>query len=78
MMVGCPVCGQETDFMTTAQVARVMGVATRTVVEWCHEGRFPGAEFISGVSELQARGVWRIPAASVLELIRERERVEPS
>jgi Helix-turn-helix domain len=73
MSVECPVCGNDTDLLTARQVAVVLGVVSRTVTEWCREGRFPGAELVVGISELQKRGVWRIPAVSVLTFMNQRE-----
>jgi hypothetical protein len=51
--IQCPICGAGTNFVTASQVGRLMGVVPRMITEWCKEGKFPGAEVIKGISELQ-------------------------
>lgn len=69
MSVVCPFCGNETDVMTTGQVASLLGVAKKTVLGWVRAGRFPGA--IKSSTGVQPES-WRIPTSAVLPLAQER------
>ena len=72
--VACPLCGQDTDQMTVAQVARLLGVSEVTVRKLCRSGRFDGATNIPlPVPGGGTKRVWRIPAADVVLLLRRRE-----
>lgn len=71
MGVECTWCGQDTDLMTTTQVARLFGVSERAVRGWCRRGRFNGATHIPRLTS--SRGIWRIPASAVLPLLQDGE-----
>lgn len=68
MSVYCEFCGQPTEFMTTAQVGRLLGIAKPTVLAYIREGRFPGTTKEIVGSKPQ----YRIPTSAVLPLAEER------
>jgi len=65
MAVFCEFCGHETEFMTTGQVARLLGVSKVTVLRYVKEGRFPGTT--KERNGLQPE-CYRIPASAVLPI----------
>jgi excisionase family DNA binding protein len=70
MAVQCPFCGHETDFMTSGQVAQLLGISKETVLRYVKAGRFPGTtKETTGVQP----ETYRIPASAVLPLAQERQ-----
>ena len=47
---------EQPKYFSTVQAARVLGVATDTVREWCNSGKIEAVKMPGG-----ARSVWRIP-----------------
>ena len=46
--------GPETDYMTTGQAARLLGVSPKTVNRWAHEGRIPCIVTLGGHLRIRA------------------------
>ena len=53
----------ESGYLNTAAAARLLGVTSRSVLNYCRAGRFPGA-FRTGGGESRG-GDWRIPRESI-------------
>ena len=66
MSVFCEFCGAPTDWMTTAQVARLFGVSQTVVRKYIKQGRFPGTMKVAGMTSPMS---YKIPAAAVIPLI---------
>ena len=47
-------------YMDTDQAAAALAVSPKTVANWCHAGRFPGASKTGGRG-----GKWTIPATAI-------------
>jgi excisionase family DNA binding protein len=58
------------DYLTTGQVARLYGVARKTVREWVKKGRFPGTVRLPGTV---SRWEYRIPATAVVARMEDKE-----
>lgn len=69
-MVYCEFCGNETQFLSTTQVAKLFGVSRLTVRKWIKRGRFPGSQLVETIN---SQGVYRIPATAVLPLLDKEE-----
>jgi hypothetical protein len=50
-----------TGYVNTHEAARMLGLAPKTVMNWCRQGRIIGAMKTSGSNG----GVWRVPVASI-------------
>lgn len=70
MAVFCEFCGHETEFMTTGQVARLLGVTKQTALRWVRSGRFPGTTKEKNGIQPEC---YRIPITAVLPLVQSRE-----
>lgn len=53
-------------FLTTADVAKILGCSKSTVCEMCLDGRLPNVPGSKGRTESSKRHVWRIPKISVI------------
>jgi len=68
MSVACPYCGNPTDYLTSKQVAQLLGLNEGTVRQKIYAGHFPGAELVQGIHK---KGMWRIPTSAVIPLLEE-------
>jgi len=75
MSVYCEFCGNPTEWLTTRQVSRVLGVSLKTVRKYIDQGRFPGTVRIPGI--VQGSTIFKIPASAVVPLVTGRNGEEP-
>ena len=68
-MIYCPFCGHETDFISAARAAQLLGVTHKTVRRYISQNRFPGSSKVN----TEHGETWRIPVTAIAPLIRERQ-----
>jgi excisionase family DNA binding protein len=62
----CAWCGQQKDWLSTAEAAAFLGIPARTLRRACREGRLPGAKMDHiAPGGKDGKGAYRIPASVV-------------
>ena len=65
-MVGCPVCGQEVNWVTVSQAADVLGVSDGRILQFIKQGRLPNSQKHRPKYGMQT--LWKIPIPSLMAL----------
>lgn len=65
MAVRCGFCGNETDFLSTKQAARLLDVSRAAIKKWCANGKLNGARKV----KMGRRPVWQIPSTAVIPVV---------
>ncbi len=68
MAVRCPYCGNDTEYLSARQVAKLLGYAESTIRTNLIKGYYPGAKKVPG---MHTSGMWRIPVTAILPLIKD-------